>query len=127
MFDIIIKVFKELGQPAAKWSAEDKAAFELGVARKLSTAADARKNAAKKAAQKAGIIADIHRIPGEEVVWIGKVFRIIAKTAAPRSYISGDALTTELLKHVPATTAAQIVAASTVEAKAATSFEVEPV
>lgn len=100
-------------------------AYELYVADKLASLADARKKKAKEAAQEAGILGDKSTfVPGTAVqVYDNEYLEIVAKTSNPASRIDKTALENELVKALGRNKATDLLSKVTKENAAATSYQ----
>ena len=99
-------------------------AKELLVASAASTAADARKKKAKKAAIDGGLVLEEYR-PGEVTSFDDAEFTVVAKTKEPTSRLDQEVLRAELSKAgLSKAKIDKAFAASLVDNKPATSYEV---
>lgn len=120
--DKIRAAFAKLGGAAPEG---DEIAHELLVAYEAATLAEARKKKAKKTAVAAGLITDVEQPVGSALFSQTDHYTITAKTSTPRTMLDEPTLMAQLLEHLSAAKAAEIITASRKTAKAPTTWIVE--
>lgn len=98
-------------------------AHEYFIASTIASICEKRKEAAKKAAQEAGILGEDYVAGETRMVYDNETMTIAAKTNNPAERLDAKTLRVELIKELGEAKADKIIAASTKSNKPATSFE----